>query len=160
MVDAYAAARKQDPSCADDAKLIYSAIQTDRIFRIPAIRLAEAQAAHQPATWMYLFSWSSPARRGELGACHAIEIPFVFGTLDAPGMARFSGAGPEAEELAGKTMDAWIEFARTGLPGHPDLPDWAPYEARGRITLQLDAEVRIVQGPMDEERAAWDEIAS
>jgi para-nitrobenzyl esterase len=159
LVDAYAAARKEDPASAEDAKRIYTAIQTDRIFRVPAIRLAEAHATHQPATWMYLFSWPSPARRGELGACHAVEIPFVFGTLDAPGMARFSGSGPDAERLAGKTMDAWIEFARTGEPGHPDLPDWPAYETGQRATMQLDAESRVVHAPMEEERAVWDVIA-
>jgi len=156
LIDHYAAARKQDPSNIEDAKFIYSAIQTDRIFRVPAIRLAEAHTEHQPATWMYLFTWASPARRGELGSCHAVEIPFVFGTLDAPGMARFSGAGPEAERLACRTMDAWIAFARSGKPGHPEIPEWTPYETGRRATMQLDDEIELVEAPMDAERAAWD----
>ena len=62
---------------------------------------------------MYLFSWGSPGLRGALGACHAIELPFLFGTLDAPGMRRFAGEGPEAESVSEKMMDAWIAFARS-----------------------------------------------
>jgi len=156
LVDAYAEARGEDPSSPEEAKTLYSAIQTDRTFRIPAVRLAEAQAAHQPATFMYLFTWPSPARRGELGACHAIELAFVFGTLDAPGMDRFSGAGPEAERLSERTMDAWLAFAKRADPGHPGLPEWEPYDAGRRATMRLDAEPTLVDAPMERERRAWD----
>jgi para-nitrobenzyl esterase len=107
---------------------------------------------------MYLFAWPSPARRGELGACHAIELPFVFGTLDAPGMDRFSGAGPEAERLAERTMDAWLAFARHGRPGHAGLPEWDTYDTARRATLWLDRESSLVDGPMDAERAAWERL--
>jgi para-nitrobenzyl esterase len=71
---------------------IWLAIETDRIFRIPAIRTAEAQLAHQPDTFMYLYSWESPGFGGLLGACHAIEIAFVFGCLDLPGGENFVSA--------------------------------------------------------------------
>ena len=53
-------------------------------FRIPSIRFAEAHAARGLPTYAYLFTYCSPALRGVLGACHALELPFVFGTLDAP----------------------------------------------------------------------------
>jgi para-nitrobenzyl esterase len=158
LLEAYAAARGEDPADPEQAKSLYLAIRTDRVFRIPAIRLAEAHAAHQEATFMYLFSWPSPARRGELGACHAIELAFVFGTLDAPGMDRFAGAGPAAERLSARTMDAWLAFARSGSPGHGALPEWERYETARRSTMQLDAEPSLVDGPMDHERAAWDGI--
>lgn len=158
LIDVYAHARGWDPARSDEAKWIYSAIQTDRTFRIPAIRMAEAHANHAADTFMYLFSWSSPARRGELGACHAIELPFVFGTLDAPGMDRFSGAGPEAERLAGRMMDAWIAFARSGRPSHAELPDWPRYETAQRATLQLDAAPEVLTAPMEAERDAWEAL--
>ena len=54
---------------------------TDFRFRIPAIRWAEAQSQHQSQVFSYLFTYRSPAMGGILGACHALEIPFVFGTL-------------------------------------------------------------------------------
>jgi len=159
LVGRYAEARGEDPADPRDVRFLYSAIQTDRIFRIPAIRLAEAQALHRRDTFMYLFSWPSPARRGELGACHAIELPFVFGTLSAPGMDRFAGAGDAAEALSLRTMDAWLAFARSGDPGHEDLPTWTAYDGSRRSTLRLDREDASVDAPMDAERAAWDAIA-
>jgi para-nitrobenzyl esterase len=59
-----------------------AAAETDRMFRIPAIRLAEAQSQHNPNSWMYRFDWRSTTRGGEFGACHLLEVPFAFDRLD------------------------------------------------------------------------------
>lgn len=134
---------------------VFDAVETDRVFWLPATRLAEVQRQHQADTFMYRFSWPSPAVRGLLGACHAVELPFVFGTLEAPGMDRFSGTGPAAEALAGQVMDAWIAFARMGNPGHATLPEWAPYDATNRTTMDLAAECRSLNRPDEERRLLW-----
>ena len=42
----------------------------------------------------YLFTWPSPAAKGALGSCHALELGFVFGTNHIPGMPQFAGTGP------------------------------------------------------------------
>ena len=82
------------------------------MFRIPSVRLAEAQRPHQPRTYMYLFVYESPARRGSFGACHALELPFMFGTLDAPTQDKFAGTGPVVEQLSQNMMDSWLAFTR------------------------------------------------
>jgi para-nitrobenzyl esterase len=122
---------------------------------MPAIRVAEAQRAHQPATFMYLFAWPSPAAGGRLGACHAIELPFVFGTLAAPHMERFSGSGPAAERLSQQTMDAWLAFARDGVPAAPGADPWPAYDLARRATMVLDAGSRVVEDPARDERDVW-----
>jgi para-nitrobenzyl esterase len=137
---------------------LLDAIESDRTFRIPAIRLAESQQPHEPRTYMYFFTWESPARRGTLGSCHALELPFVFGTLDAPTMDRFAGKGPDADALAARMMDAWIAFARSGQPSHASLPGWPAYDHAQRATLVFDRNCELVHAPLDAERAAWDEI--
>jgi para-nitrobenzyl esterase len=136
---------------------LFDAIETDRQFRIPATRLAEAQSRHQPDTYLYLFAWPSPAARGLLGACHAVELPFVFGTLDAPHMQRFSGSGPAAEALSRRTMDSWIEFARKGRPSHDGVA-WPAYDDVHRHTMILDAESSLAIDPGATERSGWDGI--
>ncbi len=137
---------------------VFDALETDRRFRIPAIQLAEAQCAQQPATYKYLFSWASPARRGVLGSCHALELPFVFGTLDAPTMDRFAGAGPEAEALSQAMMDAWLSFAHRHDPNCEALPRWSAYGIPERATMVLDREPALCWAPGDEERAAWETL--
>ena len=137
---------------------LLDAIDSDRTFRIPAVRLAEAQAAHEPRTFMYLFTWPSPARRSTLGSCHALELPFMFGTLGAATMDRFAGKGPEAELLSARMMDSWIAFTRSGRPGHGDLPAWPGYDTRARATLVFDRRCELANGPLEAERAAWDAL--
>jgi para-nitrobenzyl esterase len=99
------------------------------VFRVPAVRLADAQSSHAPV-YGYEFAWPSPARHGALGACHAIELPFIFGTLAAPGMAAFSGSGPDAERLSGVMMDTWSAFARSGDPSNAADPAVAAPRSR------------------------------
>jgi para-nitrobenzyl esterase len=156
LIETYRKAREGRAS-TDPGELL-DALDSDRTFRVPAIRLAEAHASRQPRTYKYFFTWSSPARRGTLGACHALELPFVFGTLDAPTMDRFAGTGPDAERLSGRMMDAWIAFARSGEPGHAGIPDWPAYDTGKRATLVFDRACELAHAPLDTERAAWDGV--
>jgi para-nitrobenzyl esterase len=136
---------------------LWFAIETDRWFRIPATRLAEQQAAHQPATYAYLFTWKSPALGGMLGSCHALEIPFVFGCVDDRLVQRFVGDHPAAAGISRRMQDAWLAFARTGDPGHPELGEWPRYDAARRATMLLGEECRVEDAPFETERAFWDE---
>jgi para-nitrobenzyl esterase len=108
---------------------------------------------------MYLFTWPSPMEGGALRACHALDLPFSFGTLDAPGMAAFAGSGPEAEALSATLRAAWTGFARDGDPSAPGLP-WPRYDARRRATLELGSSCRVLEAPLDEERTLWAETAA
>ncbi|HUC37519.1 MAG TPA: carboxylesterase/lipase family protein [Acidimicrobiales bacterium] len=149
LIESYRAIRARRGAPVDPREL-WSAIQSDRVFRIGSIRAAEAHAVRQPATFCYLFTWESPAMHGALGSCHALELPFVFGNLDLPGLDRFVGAGPDAQALSAQMMDAWLSFAKTGDPG------WAPYDAERRSTMVFGPSSALQDAPMDEERALWD----
>ena len=135
---------------------LWCAIETDRIFRRPAMRLAELQRVHQPDVYTYLFTWVCPLMEGFLGACHAIDLAFVFGTLASPTIAGFSGTGPEAAALSERVRDAWVRFARTGNPGHPGLPFWPAYDATSRATMLLGRECTLEEKPREAERRVWD----
>ncbi len=135
---------------------IWSAISTDWVFRMPSLRVAEVQAAHQPLTFSYLFTWEAPAFGGALGACHALELPFVFGTLGSPFVGFFAGSGPEAEQLSEKMQDAWIAFARCGDPSHDGVGVWPPYDLSRRSTMVLGPQTVVVEAPFDDERRFWE----
>ena len=138
---------------------LLDAIQGDEMFRIPSIRLAEAQRPHQPRTHMYLFVYESPARRGSLGACHALELPFVFGTLNAPTQDKFAGTGPAVERLSQHMMDAWLAI-RTGRRPEPfrHRRPGPRTTRRNRATMMFGRESALERAPFDAERAAWDGI--
>lgn len=132
-----------------------NALETDRNFRIPAIRLAEAQTANDVPTWMFRFDWKTPAFDGLLGSCHALEIPFVFDNLDAPGVDVFTGNAAPAD-LATKMHAAWVAFAHSGDPNVEGLPDWPCYDTASRQTMLFDAEPSVASDPDGDTRLLWE----
>lgn len=150
VITAYRRERSQRGE-ATGAGDILTAVQTDYMFRIPVLQLVEAQCRNQQPAYNYLFTWKSPLMKGRLGACHTLEIGFVFGNYDE----RFCGAGPDADVLSQKMQDAWIAFARTGNPSCASLGSWEPYGDR-RTVMVLDERCRLETAPYEEERRAWD----
>ncbi len=137
---------------------LFCAIESDRVFRIPAVRLAEAQSAHQPNTYLYLFAFSSPAFGGKLRACHAIDVPFTFGTTETAFGKFFTGGGPGPKNLADQVQRAWSAFARTGRPEAPGGTGWPAYTETTRPTMRIDTQWRLESDPLAEERRFWNEI--
>lgn len=108
---------------------VFTAAMHDLVFRYPARLYA---LAHQGRTHFYEFEWRSTAYAGELGACHAIEIPFVFNTLGCcSGPRGFVGENPPAA-LADRMQGLWVDFARNGY-----LP-WAPFTAANREVFLVE----------------------
>ncbi|MFV0678170.1 carboxylesterase/lipase family protein [Variovorax sp. tm] len=94
------------------------ALQSRYYYGDPARRLAELATAHRGSTHRYLFAWRSPQYRGQLGAAHGVELPFVFEGLQTAMGREFTGnAAPR--ELAHQMHKAWGRFAREGNPGWP-----------------------------------------
>ena len=133
-----------------------AAIETDRLFRVPAIRLADAQVAHHPNTRMYQFAWRSTAMDATLGACHFIEVPFVFDQLDNDQARGIAGESPQA--LADTVHAAWVAFTKTGDPQHAGLPAWPTWNSERRPTMRFDTTSTLVDDPAADERLLWDGI--
>ncbi|MFE1024168.1 carboxylesterase/lipase family protein [Streptomyces sp. NPDC058818] len=130
-----------------------SAIMADALFGAGSRALAGAHAAHpRSATYAYEFAWRSHALRGELGATHAVELPFVFDVADRPelhGPGALLGPDKAPADLATRVHETWIRFARTGDPG------WDPYDTDRRATMRIDAEWTQVDDPRSRERQVW-----
>lgn len=129
---------------------LFAAIITDWFYRIPAIRLAEARTQGTEATYMYEFAWRSPQYDGRLGACHALEIPFVFDALDQGGDEAISGSNAP-QHIADAMHAAWIAFATSGDPG------WPRYDLARRATMRFDITSEVVDDPRPEERLLWED---
>jgi carboxylesterase type B len=129
---------------------LLAAIQGDWFWRIPAIRLADAHASSPAATFMYEFAWRSPQFDGRLGACHALEIPFVFDTLGNETEPLWGTDPPQ--QLADTMHAAWVAFATNGDPG------WPTYDRGRRATMRFDTTSEVVDDPRAAERALWEGV--
>jgi para-nitrobenzyl esterase len=138
---AYEAAR---PGASTVARI--AAVQTDVTFRRPAQRLAEARAEAGALTWMYWFTWASPALGGILGSAHALDIPFAFDNVHAPGAEMMLGDGPELPVLAARFADEITAFAAAGEAG------WPRFDSAQRATLRFDATFELMHDPEPELR--------
>ncbi|WP_080779682.1 carboxylesterase/lipase family protein [Chryseobacterium phocaeense] len=136
-------ANRPDESPGD----VLSAIITDWFYRIPAIRVAEKHSN----THVYEFAWGSPACDHSLGACHGIELGFVFDNINDPGFANMLGNQPP-QELATNVHKAWVNFATNGNPG------WDTYDINNRVSMRFDVASQITVDDRADERSVWDGI--
>jgi len=105
-----------------------------------------AQSAHQANTVAAQFTWECPQFGGLLGACHVVDVPFVFGITGSPAGQFFTGGGAAAEALSLPVMAAWAHFARHGVPGDVDGAPWPAYGAQ-RQTMCLGPARQVVAMP-------------
>ncbi|WP_395670279.1 carboxylesterase/lipase family protein [Phenylobacterium sp.] len=132
-------------------------IAGDLVFRMPAVRMAEAQLRYNPDVYLYSFDWV--AADPKLGAPHAIEHSFVWGFKPGAG-ARAAAPNDtarraQAERLSDLVQQYWTSFARSGTP-QAKSGAWPRYTAERRETMVFNAEARVVADPAAEERKAYD----
>ncbi|MGO9344749.1 MAG: carboxylesterase/lipase family protein [Acidimicrobiales bacterium] len=134
---------------------IWTAITTDLVFRLPSLSFAEALADKGAQVFAYLFTWTSPFLGGILGSAHALEIPFVFGSVAHRAVQPYSGSGPAAIALSDAMIRSWSAFASSGDPSCDELGQWHEYDAVQRHTMVLGEHSAVEQDPRGEEREAW-----
>ena len=109
--------------------------------------VVETYAAHHAAggvVQVYEFDWETPV--AGLGACHALELAFVFDTL-ATGALMAGEAAPR--DLAEKMHRSWVAFGREGDAG---WPRWTPEHP---AVMTFGAASCVVEGPRADELALW-----
>ena len=88
--------------------------------------------------WQYEFTRVNP-QAPMLGAHHALDIGYTFGTLGPPVSA--------VDRALAATMQAyWVQFATTGDPNVEGLPEWPAFEPESDQYLKLGEEVVVGGG--------------
>ncbi|MFF0628166.1 carboxylesterase/lipase family protein [Streptomyces sp. NPDC004296] len=127
-------------------------VYSDALFRMPSLHLAEANTAAGGTSFLFELALTSPGFGGTLGACHSLDVPLAFGTLDSPTGSQLLGdpPAPEAVAVSRELQRAWVRFATTGDPG------WAAHRPDQRLTRVLDATSATVRYPERSSRLIWE----
>jgi para-nitrobenzyl esterase len=130
---------------------LYELVNSDWLFRMPTLHLAEAQTAAGGRAYVYELTWPAPGMGGVLGACHGLDVPLVFGNLDRgqPAMLIGESPTPEAEALSAHMRAAWTAFAAHGDPG------WIAYDTGQRLVQVFDTHPTTTAYPEETSRLIW-----
>ncbi len=121
-----------------------SEFYNDLLFRVPAIAMADAHSKNGGTVYMYY--WEYPSAIGKLGACHAVELAYVFNNLDE---TIYTGNNID-EDLAEEVQEMWVNFARSGNPATEDN-NWRNYTYDDPDTIVLDNDIHMREELLDEQ---------
>lgn len=98
------------------------------LIRLPILKIMAHKADQGGApVYGYVFTYGN--------SFHGAEIPYVF---DHP------EDNEEQKALAAQISQAWINFARNGVPEADGMPEWEPYTREGGATMILDTQSKLV----------------
>lgn len=122
------------------------------VFRCASIIQGEAHETAGNSVWEYEFARPIP---GHNQVAHSGEIPYVFGNFHPAGDLSGNFTGQDRKLSA--TMQAyWTNFAKTGNPNGPGLPEWPAFNGKTRSYLQFTAEAGVSTG--ENQRASYTEL--
>jgi para-nitrobenzyl esterase len=147
--DGAAGYRKAYPGA--DAGQMFELVFSDWLFRMPTLHLAQAHAASGGRTFLYELRAEAPGSGGVFGACHALDVPLVFGDPGSLGVALIGDQPPEEFRALGYLMRSeWLRFAECGEPG------WPVYGTERRTTRVYDLQPDIAPYPEEASMHLWE----
>jgi para-nitrobenzyl esterase len=108
-------------------------------FRIYPILDGEIHAYEGRHVWEYELDRAIPPRPH---VEHSGDLPYVFGNLSGTGS--LGGAYTDADRtLSGQIQGYWTNFAKTGNPNGPGLPEWPKFEGKSRMYVRFTTDARV-----------------
>jgi para-nitrobenzyl esterase len=88
-------------------------------------------AKRNKPVYLYFFTHAPPGpNRDVAGVYHGAEIRYVFNN---PTVAW----SDEDRRIADRISSYWVNFATTGNPNGPGLPNWAAFDGKTKQTMEL-----------------------
>ncbi|MCW1883526.1 carboxylesterase family protein [Luteolibacter flavescens] len=118
----------------------------DICFAWPAWTWARLQSAHgKNKAFLYYYDHrNSPDK----GADHGAEIAYIFGNV--------ARSKPADRAMSDLVSSYWVNFAKTGDPNGPGLPEWTAFTGKSGKAMDLDAQPGMHPVPNLEQLKVWD----
>ena len=97
-----------------------------------AFGIRQSENGRKPV-YMYVFARQQPG--DDAGVPHSCDNRYQFGTLDGS----WRPYDEDDWKLSEIMQKYWAQFARTGDPNQPGLPEWKPFTAEERLAMRIDA---------------------
>ncbi|MEO8596729.1 MAG: carboxylesterase family protein [Candidatus Solibacter sp.] len=132
-------------------------IATDRGARRSAVTQAERKSAQGGApVFMYRWDWPADGVGAQWGAVHGTDLSPAFGNPTTAMTGNTAGGKRVALQLG----SAFAALAKSGNPKNPNLPPWAPYDAKTRAVMILNGDTHAENDPNRELRELWNRLSA
>ena len=109
----------------------------DLFFRVPAMKIADIHTKNNGNA--YLYHWTYPSSIKNFGACHAIELAYIFNNLQE---THYIGNKNINYELAKISQEMWVNFAKNGNPSTKEYK-WDKYDCNINNCMFLGKEIEM-----------------
>ena len=115
----------------------YNNFLNDLFFRCPANKIAELHSLNGGN--VYLYYWTYPSSIPNFGACHAIELAYVFNNLTE---THYIGNENINYDLSKIVQEMWVNFAKFGNPSNEKFK-WEKYNSKNKACMILGKDIKI-----------------
>lgn len=114
-----------------------NASKVDTLIRIPMLKIMSHKAMQGGSNiYAYVFTYENGSNDGT-GVYHGAEISYVFDHKQND---------QAAQKFADQISQAWVNFAKTGVPSADGMPEWETYDNEKGATMILDEMSTLVYG--------------
>ena len=116
-----------------DAAVILDRLITAAVAAQPARFIVKSMENTNSKAYLYQFTRiPATALSRKAGAFHGVDLAYVFGNIK-----KEDGYNETDFDLSNKIMSYWVNFAKTGDPNGPGLPEWPAYNSSSDINMEF-----------------------